>query len=250
MRAVAFVPIKFNSTRLKNKNLLPFGEKGNQKPLLTFIFDILLQTHELDEIYCYCSDDKVTQYLPNGIKYYKRPEFLDGHDITSNELLFNFAGSINADCYLLTHATNPMIRPSTIDRTVRAVRSGKYDSAMTVRRIQDLLWMDGKPNFDPANAPLTQNIPPVFQETYGALCLKRDLIINEHRRAGYNPAFIEVPEIECVDINTEEDYKFAINMFNALANEKRGGTQHLISVHVVYVFYFILLSKSRQEAIL
>ena len=224
MRAVAFVPIKFNSTRLKNKNLLPFGENGNRKPLLTFIFNILLQTKELDEIYCYCSNDRVKQYLPDGVNYYKRPEFLDGHDITSNELLFNFASSVDADCYLLTHATNPMILPTTIDRTVLAVKSGEYDSAMTVRRIQDLMWIDGKPNFDPANAPLTQNIPPVFQETYGALCLKRDLIINEHRRAGYHPAFIEVPEIECVDINTEEDYKFAINLFNTLAHESGGGS--------------------------
>lgn len=224
MHSVAFVPIKFNSTRLKNKNLLPFGEKGHEKPLLTFIFDILLMTKELDEIYCYCSDDKVKQYLPNGIKYYKRPEFLDGHDITSNELLFNFAKSVDADCYLLTHATNPMILSDTIDRTVSAVKSEKYDSAMTVRRIQDLLWINGKPNFDPANAPLTQNISPVFQETYGALCLKRDLIINEHRRAGYNPAFIEVSEIECVDINTKEDYEFAKALFNALMCENGGVT--------------------------
>ncbi len=216
MRAVAFVPIKLNSTRLKNKNILPFGRRGNEKPLLTFIFDILRKTHELDEIYCYCSDETIRQYLPEQVTFLKRPEFLDGHDITSNQLLLHFADSVAADCYLLTHATNPLIRPETIDRTVRAVKSGEYDSAMTVRRIQDLLWIDGKPNFDPANAPLTQNIAPVYQETYGALCLRRELIVNEHRRAGYKPAFIDVSDVECVDINTQEDYDFARIMFDAL----------------------------------
>ena len=190
MRAVAFVPIKLNSTRLKDKNILPFGRRGHEKPLLTFIFDILKQTHELDELYCYCSDEMIRQYLPEGVTFLKRPRFLDGHDITSNQLLFHFADSIIADCYLLTHATNPLIRPETIDRAVSAVKSGEYDSAMTVRKIQDLLWIDGKPNFDPANAPLTQNIAPVYQETYGALCLRRELIVNEHRRAGHKPAFI------------------------------------------------------------
>lgn len=216
MRAAAFVPIKFNSTRLKNKNILPFGREGKEKPLLTFIFDILNKTEEVDEIYCYCSDETVRQYLPENVIFLKRPKFLDGHDITSNELLYHFAGSVMADCYLLTHATNPMISPATIDRTVRAVKSGEYDSAMTVKKIQDLLWINEQPNFDPADAPLTQDIAPVYQETYGALCLRRELIVNEHRRAGYKPAFIEVPDIECVDINTQEDYDFARMLYRTL----------------------------------
>lgn len=218
MKTVAFVPIKFNSTRLKDKNILPFGRKGFEKPLLTYIFDILLNTKEIDEIYCFCSDEKVRKYLPEGVKFLQRDKYLDGHDITSNELLYNFAHNVMADCYILTHATNPLIYSETIDRVAAAVKSGEYDSAMTVRKIQDLLWINGKPNFDPANAPLTQNITPIFQETYGAICLKRELIINDHRRAGYNPAFIEVSELECVDINTFEDYQFANLLFKVLTN--------------------------------
>ena len=135
--------------------------------------------------------------------------YLDGHKVSSNDLLYYFANDVEADNYVLTHATNPLIKPETIETVVGAVAGGRYDSAMTVQRIQDLLWIDGKPNFDPSDAPLTQDIKPVLKETYGAICLKRDLIIKERRRAGYNPCFIEVSEIEAVDINTEEDFKFA-----------------------------------------
>lgn len=209
MKTVAFVPIKFNSTRLQNKNILPFGEKGQERPLLTFIFDSLLHVSNLDEIYCYCSSDNVKQYLPEGVHYLQRNSYLDGHTVTSNELLYYFANDVDADLYVLTHATTPLIMPQTIEKVIDAVKNGEHDSAMTVRKIQDLLWIDGKPNFNPANAPLTQNIKPIFQETYGAICLERDLIVKEKRRAGYRPAFIEVGQVEAVDINTWADYDFA-----------------------------------------
>lgn len=209
MKTVAFVPIKMNSQRLKDKNILPFGLEGKKKPLLTYIFDILLNTQLIDEVYCYCSDESIAHYLPNGVSFFKRDAYLDGHKVSSNELLYYFANDVWANNYVLTHATNPLIKSETIDRVVNAVMGEKHDSAMTVKKIQDLMWINGKPNFDPSNAPLTQDITPIFQETYGAICLERDLIVGEKRRAGYNPAFIEVSEFEAVDINTKEDFLFA-----------------------------------------
>lgn len=218
MRVVAFVPIKLNSTRLKDKNILPFGTACEKKPLLTYIFDILLECKEIDSIYCYCSNERVKQFLPSGITFLQRDEYLDGHKVTSNELLYYFANDVNADAYVLTHATNPLIKAKTIDNIVSEVKYYQHDSAMTVKRIQDLMWINGKPNFDPSNAPLTQNITPIFQETYGAICLERKLIIEEKRRAGYNPAFVEVSEFEAVDINTIEDFEFASALYAYIHN--------------------------------
>lgn len=218
---VAFVPIKFNSTRLLNKNILLFGVEGKKKPLLTYIFEILSQVKDIDEIYCYCSDENVKKYLPDNVIFLQRDSYLDGHSITSNELLYYFALDVKADYYVMTHATNPLIKPDTISRVVQAVRYGPYDSAMTVRKIQDLMWINGKPNFDPSNAPLTQNIAPIYQETYGAICLVRDIIVNEKRRAGYHPAFIEVNEFEAVDINTQEDFDFASAVFSYLLSKEQ-----------------------------
>ena len=216
MSTVAFVPIKFNSTRLKDKNILPFGMTGHERPLLEYIFDILLKVRNLDGIYCYCSDESVKQYLPEGVSYLKRDSYLDGHKVSSNDLLYYFANDVEADNYVLTHATNPLIKPETIEAIVDAVVNKGYDSSMTVQRIQDLMWIEGKPNFDPSNAPLTQDIKPVLKETYGAICLKRNLIIKERRRAGYNPCFVEVSDFEAVDINTEEDFEFASEVYSFL----------------------------------
>lgn len=210
MKTVAFVPIKFHNTRLNNKNILPFGLLGQERPLLEFIFDILIKVRGIDEVYCYCSDESVKHYLPEGVRFFKRDPSLDGDGVKSNDLLWHFANDVQADLYLLSHATSPLILPETVEKVVNAVKDGPYDSAMTVRRIQDLMWFGGKPNFDPSNAPLTQDIQPIMQETYGAVCLQRELIVSERRRAGYNPAFIEVDQFEAVDINTREDFDFAL----------------------------------------
>lgn len=208
MRTVAFVPIKYRSTRLKDKNFLPFGNDNNKKPLLTFVFDTLLAANEIDDIYCYCSNPDVKKYLPDGITFMRRDAYLDGDKVSSNDLLYYFSRDVNADKYVLTHATNPLISSETIDKVVKAVDGINHDSAMTVEKIQDLIWIDGKPNFNPTDAPLTQDIKPIYRETYGAICLERR-IIQEHRRVGYKPAFIEVSRIESIDINTEEDFHFA-----------------------------------------
>lgn len=216
MKTVAFVPIKLNSIRLKNKNILPFGIPGHEKPLLQYIFEILLKVKNIDEIYCYSSNEQVKKYLPVGIKFLMRDKYLDGDKVTSNELLYYFANDVHADNYVLTHSTNPLIKPETIEKIINSVVNGNHDSAMTVQRIQDLMWINGKPNFDPANAPPTQDISPVFKETYGAICLKRDIIINYKRRAGFSPAFIEVSEFEAADINTPEDFSFAQALYQYL----------------------------------
>ena len=69
MKTVAVVPMKMNSTRLPNKNIKAFD---NGEPLCTYVLNTLLQVKNLDEIYVYCSDESIQEYLPTGIKYLTR----------------------------------------------------------------------------------------------------------------------------------------------------------------------------------
>ena len=48
MKIIAFVPIKFNSVRLKNKNILPVGNKY----LCQYIVDILSKINLIDHLIC------------------------------------------------------------------------------------------------------------------------------------------------------------------------------------------------------
>ena len=73
-KVVAFVPIKLNSQRLANKNILPLGDQS----LCWYVFNNLLRIDKIDEVYVFCSDEKVMNYLPKGVKFLKRDSYLDG----------------------------------------------------------------------------------------------------------------------------------------------------------------------------
>ena len=73
MKIVALVPIKLNSQRLPHKNILPVA--GH--PLCWHICNTLKQVNTIDDIYVYCSDPEVEKYMPSGINFLQRPEWLE-----------------------------------------------------------------------------------------------------------------------------------------------------------------------------
>ncbi|MGN1466857.1 MAG: cytidylyltransferase domain-containing protein [Ruminococcus sp.] len=215
-KTVAFVPLKLNNQRLPGKNTKSF--KGG-KPLLTYILSTLTKVQGIDEAYVYCSNEAVKQYLPDGIKFLKRSESLDTSSTLIIDVLKAFAKDVDADVYVLTHATAPFIKSSTIETAVKKVKSNEYDSAFTVRAVQEFLWIDGKPIYDSSKIPRTQDINNVFAETTGLYVYTKELIKNG-RRIGCKPCEIPVDFIEATDINQPVDFELAQVIFdNYIKNE-------------------------------
>lgn len=204
MRIVALVPMKLNSERVKNKNIKKFD---NGRPLCSYILDTLNNVNNIDEIYVYCSDERIKEYIPIGIEYLKRSEELDGSTVKINEVLKAFANDVDSDYYLLTHATAPFITKETIEKGVEIIKKGEYDSVLTVSKLQDFLWKDNKPfNYSLDAIPRTQDLEPLYEETSGLYIYSRELILEEGRRVGHNPYLLEVSKIEALDIDTEDDF--------------------------------------------
>lgn len=209
-KVVAFVPIKLNNQRLPGKNTKPFN---GGKPLLTYILNTLALAEGIDEAYVYCSNDEIKKYLPEGIKFLRRSESLDLNTTPILEVLKSFAADVPADVYVLTHATAPFIRKSTIETAVSRVAKEGYDSAFTVKTVNEFLWIDGKPNYDTAKIPRTQDIKNTYAETTGLYVYTRELI-ESGRRTGDKPCPIEVDFIEAVDINEPIDFDLAQVVFD------------------------------------
>ena len=160
MKTVAFVPIKMNNERLPGKNTKEFS---NGRPLISYILETLKQTKGIDEIYVYCSNPSIKEYIPEGVTYLQRDEYLDKSTTSFNEVLKYFARDVDADIYLLTHATAPFIKKESFEKGIAAVKSGDYDSALTVEKLQEFLWKDGKPfNYNPSRIPRTQDLEPYY----------------------------------------------------------------------------------------
>lgn len=204
--------MKLNSERLPNKNIKSFD---NGKPLCYYILDTLLKVNGIDDIYVYCSNPKIQDYIPGGIKYLKRKESLDTSQTKMNEVLKCFSQDVNADIYLMTHTTSPFVSSESIEIALEKVKSEEYDSALAVQNVQEFLWKDGKPfNYDLSNIPRTQDLPALFSETSGFYIYKKEIITEHNRRVGFKPYLKEVSKIESIDIDEYEDFEIANAIFN------------------------------------
>ncbi len=217
MKTVAFIPIKLNNERVPGKNIRPLSDGT---PLVHLIQKTLLKTKLVDEIYVYCSNDCIKDFLLDGVKYLKRDEKFDRSDAKVNDMFLAFSNTVKADVYVLAHATAPLQTAKSIDKGIEIVMSGEYDSALAVRKIMDFLWIDGKPfNYSIDKIPRTQDLKPTYAETTGLYIYNYDVIQNLNRRIGNKPYLLEVDAIEATDINYPDDFEIADALYMHMLNK-------------------------------
>ncbi|MGI6501352.1 MAG: cytidylyltransferase domain-containing protein [Anaerostipes sp.] len=205
MKTVALIPIKLGSKRVPGKNIKPFYDGT---PLMHFIQKACLEAKLIDEIYVYCSDEAVKDYILSGVKFLKRPEYLNGDNINANDFIREFMKTVQADIYVNTHTTSPFAKSETIDDCIRHVANGEYDSAFCAEGLRTFMWEDGKPiNFDPDHFPRTQDLPLIYGETSIAYVFTKESFEKHNRRLGSHPYIKEVDKIEAMDIDYLEDFE-------------------------------------------
>ena len=212
MKTVALVPIKLNSQRLPHKNILPIA--GH--PLCWHICNSLKNARGIDEVYVYCSDEKVTEYLPEGVIFKQREKWLDGDLVKGFDIYRSFISEVDADVYVLAHTTSPFIKTETIENALAHILSGENDSAFSAERIQTFAWYQGHPiNYDLNDVPRTQDMEPIWVETSAFFMFKKEIFTEHNRRIGYHPFIQEVSGIEADDIDEKKDYDLACKLAEA-----------------------------------
>lgn len=206
MKTVALIPIKLNSQRLPHKNILPIA--GH--PLCWHLCNTLNQVKRLDEVYVYCSDPTVKQFIPEKTKFLQRPKWLDGDFVKGFDIYREFIKTIDADVYVLAHTTSPFIKVSSCQTALDHILIGENDSAFSAQRMQTFAWYQGKPiNYDLNDVPRTQDMEPVWVETSAFFMFRKEIFTVHNRRIGYKPYIQEVSGIEAVDIDEKKDYDMA-----------------------------------------
>ncbi len=206
MKTVAFVPIRLNSRRVEGKNLRLLGGR----PLMTYILDTLRDCERIDETYVYCSDPDIARHLPDGVKFLRRDPALDSDSTLGEEIYDAFTREVDADIYVLAHATSPFVRRATVDDAVARVGSGEYDSAFSAERIQTFAWYEGRTlNYSPERVPRTQDLEPVFVETSAFFVFRSEVWRDMRRRIGLRPYMAVTDRIESMDIDYPDDFRLA-----------------------------------------
>lgn len=214
MKVAAYLPIKLNNERFPGKNVKAFSDGT---PLCRLMFDTISQVDEIDDIYCFCSDESIKEYLSGRVQFLKRGKELDIAETKCQDIVSSFLEKVDVDIIVLAHVTSPFVKVESIRECVKQVCSGEYDSAFTAGVVQDFLWQDGKPlNFDPSSIARTQDLPRIYKESVGCYVFTKDVFEKTGRRIGYKPYICEVDSIEEVDIDYPEDFVIANAIYDSL----------------------------------
>jgi CMP-N-acetylneuraminic acid synthetase len=213
-KLVAFVPMRHHSQRVPGKNYRLLAGK----PLFHHIIETLLAVPGIAEILVDTDSEPVMeglrQHFPQ-VRVVPRPEHLRADNVPMNDILIHDTAQVQADFYLQTHSTNPLLNPETISRAIQLLITNypNHDSLFSVTRLQTRLYFqDGRAlNHDPAVLIQTQDLPPVYEENSCLYIFTRDNLIRRHHRIGETPLMFEIDAEEAWDIDEELD--FAITDF-------------------------------------
>lgn len=225
-KIVALLPMKAHSERVKGKNFREF----NGKPLFRWIVDTLLSVEEIDQVVI--NTDARSILAENGLTDDERIMIRDrkpeicGDMVSMNLVLADDVENVDADIYLMTHTTNPLLSADTIRRALEVFRKAQAedtaDSLFTVDKIQTRFYRaDCNPvNHDPDNLVRTQDLEPWFEENSNLYIFTRDSFAKTNARIGKKPMLFESPKFESIDIDTPEDWDFAVVAAGYLMNVK------------------------------
>jgi CMP-N-acetylneuraminic acid synthetase len=207
-RIAALVPMRHHSQRIPGKNY----RKIAGVPLFHYILQTLGKCPEIDQIVV----DTDSPVIIDEIKVHftkvivlERPQHLQADAIPMNEVLLYDTSQVEADFYLQTHSTNPLLKSSTVSQAIRTFLENYpiYDSLFGVTRVKMRLWdqLGRAINHNPAVLLQTQDLPPVYAENSCMYIFTRQNLAARRNRLGERPYMFEIQAEEAWDIDEELD---------------------------------------------
>ena len=211
-RIVALVPMRHYSERVPGKNYRTFGGRE----LYHHVIEALLGCELIDEVVINTDSPRImedaSEQFPQ-VRLIERPQELRDGTVPMNDVLLYDVTQVEADYYLQTHSTNPLLSTETIARAINQFLENysSYDSLFSVTRIKTRLWdaLGRAINHNPAILLRTQDLPPVYEENSCLYMFSRNTLEKQHNRIGVRPLMFEIDAAEAWDIDNETDFRIA-----------------------------------------
>lgn len=224
MKVVALLPMKGNSERVPNKNLKDFAGK----PLYHRVMDVLVKSKYISHVIVNTDSEVIKSDLlknyPEKTIIINRPEEIRGDMVSMNKVIECDINQVEADIYLQTHSTNPLLKTESVDhaieKMIEVLNEKKYDSIFSVTRLQTRLYKsNGDPlNHNPNELLRTQDLEPLFEENSNFYLFTKDSFEKSGgKRIGVKPLMFEIDKIEAVDIDEPQDFIIAEALFKLLS---------------------------------
>ncbi|MCK7537613.1 MAG: acylneuraminate cytidylyltransferase [Marinilabiliales bacterium] len=206
MKKIAFIPLRFGSKGIPNKNI----KKILGRPLFTWVLNEAIHS-SLDHVFVFTNDARVTDYIKNEYSWTEKLTVLERSEESATETastdfaMLEFAEKIefDFDIIMLLQATSPLTTKEDINKACNQIENKKADSVLSVVKTHRFIWSKkGESlNYDYKKRPRRQDFEGLFVEN-GAIyaCTGKSLISNKNRIGGR----IELLEM-CSDTLVEID---------------------------------------------
>lgn len=210
---IIFIPIKHSSQRVHRKNFRRFGKEPLFKhTLLKYSNHQVYVDTDSQEIIDLISSDKRLSH----VNVFNRRESLRGDTVSVCDLIRDFVTrfKINEPVTQI-HVTSPFLKEKTLLAASKYIKT--HDSVVSCNAHNSRFWRKENYgycpiNHNPVKMEQTQDLPTLYEENSAFYIFQPSVILEINSRIGVNPYFYPTDYIESIDIDTEEDWKFAENI--------------------------------------
>jgi len=212
--------MKANSERVPNKNFRLIGGK----PLYYWMLETLFAIEVIDRVIINTDADQelFSNFIDNNkLMIRKRKPSLCGDLVSMNKIIEDDILSDSNETFLMTHTTNPLISAKTVNNAINIFMNrdkNKYDSLYSATKFQGRFYYEESVaiNHNPNELLRTQDLPSVYLENSCLYLFEKSIFLDTKTRIGKKPILFETPQLESVDIDTEDDWYLA----NLLISDK------------------------------
>jgi len=227
MKITAVIPVRKGSQRVRDKNLRPFAGTT----LLENKIQMLLKVPEIEEIIVNTNSEAAIElieleYAGTKVCAQRREEYYASSQCSGSEFFKHLGEVTDTDIFIYAPCTSPFVKPETVSKCIKKflynLANNDYDCVSTVSSVKEFMWLNGKAlNYDPLNAPNSQNLPDVVALNFGTTVVKREDLIKNHNIIGKKPDFVITSDVEAIDIDTPLDFYIAEQMYMQLYIEHK-----------------------------
>lgn len=205
--------MKANSERVPNKNFKLIGGK----PLYHWMLETLLAVDVINRVIINTDADQqlFSKFIGNKkLVIRSRKSNLCGDLVSMNAIIEDDILSDEGNNFLMTHTTNPLISIKTLSNAIDIYKNrdkNQHDSLYSATKFQGRFYYDKSIaiNHNPSELLRTQDLPPVYLENSCLYLFEKSSFLETKTRIGKRPILFETPQLESVDIDTEDEWYLA-----------------------------------------
>ncbi len=217
-KVACIIPVRSNSKRIKNKNLVKI--KGI--PLIKYICKKIIKSLKIDEFFIATDDVKIYNAIgnyKNKINFFKRSKKSSTENVKSEVVIQEFVKKHNDfDIIVFVQATNPFINNAHLDKALLKFKKEKFDSLLSVVKSHSFLWKNKKftysLNYNYKKRKMSQNLNGYFIENGSFYIFYRNNFLKYKNRLHKKIGTFEMEKKSMIEIDNYEDLELVKKLLN------------------------------------